>query len=46
MRFVLGLLQIYIEAEGGEQTEAVLVHLKEMSSIEIIGQTLVGYLAN
>jgi len=46
MRFAICLLQTYIEQEGGDQTEAILRHLKELASVEIVGQTMVGYLAN
>ena len=46
MKFVLCLLQTFLEQDSGEQTEAILTHLKELVSIEIVGKTVVGYLAN
>ena len=46
MKFVICLLQTYLEQEGSDFAEAILQHLKELASIEIVGQTLVGYLAN
>ena len=46
MKFVLCLLQTFLEQDANEQTEAILVHLKELASVEIIGKTVVGYLAN
>ena len=46
MRFVICLLQTYIEQEGDGQTEAILQHLKELASVEVVGQTMAGYLAN